>query len=301
MATNRRVAKRRYKLTFFRILRSEWIKLFSLRSTWWIVSTGVVLNVGICAALAAAMMWSERQILANPTLYHIPGLEPGVLHPGDLGMLSNIVAQGCGFVGQLIFVILSILVITNEYSSGMIRSTFTTAPRRGKVLFAKMVVVCVVCVLVFGVSMAGGWSTSFVILQNSTGMDLTLTSMTSIRILGGFVVEMMLIALLSFGLGAIIRSTPGSIGAAFGILLVLPLVIAAITGAFSTTASDPTGWRKWLVDGAAFLPTNAGDVVTQVTFSESAILGPWEGLAVLGGWVLVAIILAFITTVRRDV
>jgi len=294
--------RRPYKLSFFGILRSEWIKLFSLRSTWWIMVVAVILNVGICAALAAAMSWTENQILTNPDFEQLPSArEPGVLQTGDLGMLSNIVAQGCGFMGQLVFVILSILLITNEYSSGMIRSTFTTAPRRGKVLMAKMLVIMVLCVLVFGASLAAGWSVSFAILRDSVGVDLTLTSSVSIRILGGFVAAMVLIALFSFGLGAIIRSTPGSIGTAFGIILVLPLVIGAITGTFSSARTELTGWRKWLTDLASFLPTNAGSVVTEVKPSDTAILGPWQGLAVLGGWALLSLIIAFMTTWRRDV
>jgi len=293
---------RQYKLTFFRIFRSEWIKLLSLRSTWWIIVVAFVTNVGMCAAITGMNQWTENQIRTNPDAFQLPpGLQPNDLQPGDLGMLSYNVTQACGFFGQLIFVILSILVITNEYSSGMIRSTFTTAPRRGKVVMAKILVISILCLIVFGISLTTGWSLGHLIQQNSLGTDLSLTSATSLRILGGFMVEMILVAVFCFGLGAIIRSTPGSIGAAVGIILVLPIAIGVLTGQISTTQSEATGWRKWLQDVSAFLPTNAGGTVVQVHPAADAILSPWQGIGVLGAWTVASVVGALLVTWRRDV
>jgi len=293
---------RTYKLTFPRILRSEWIKIFSLRSTWWIMLVAIAANVGMCAAMAGVALLNEHQILANPDAAGLPpGLRPDDLQPGDLGMLTFDMTQACGFFGQLIFVILSILIITNEYSSGMIRSTFTIAPRRGRVLIAKIVVVAILCVIVFSVSLAAGWPLGHMILENSLGTDLSLTSPTSLRILAGFMVDMVLVAVFCFGLGATIRSTPGSIGAAVGIILVLPIAIGALTGAISPTQNQPTGWRKWLSDISAFLPTNAGSTVVQVHPAADAILTSWQGIGVLGIWAAASVVVALMVTWRRDV
>jgi len=293
---------RPYKLTFLRIVRSEWIKIFSLRSTWWLMLITVAVNVGMCSAIAAVARMNENLIVANPDAAQLPpGLRPEDLQPGDLGMLSYNMTQACGFFGQLMFVILSILIITNEYSSGMIRSTFTTVPRRGRVLIAKTVVIVVLCLIVFSVSLAAGWPLGHLIQENSIGTDLSLTSPTSVRILGGFMVEMALIAVFCFGLGAIIRSTAGSIGAAIGTILVLPIALGYITGAFSLSQAQPTGWRKWLSDIAAFLPTNAGGTVVQIHPAADAILNPWQGICVLGAWALAAVIVSLLVTWRRDV
>jgi len=286
------------KLSFFKILRSEWIKLFTLRSTWWILAATVVANIGICLAIAAGDRWTETYVNSNPGAVHGG---PTTIEPGSMGLLSSLVAQGCGFIGQLVFIILSILIITNEYSSGMIRSTLTVAPRRGKVLTAKVLVVAFLAIIVFGVSVAASWAGGYAILRDSIGVDLTLTSATSVRILAGFVAEMVLIALLCFGLGALIRSTGGSIGAAIGVVLILPMIVSLIVGIFSRSEAEPTGWRKWLNDGAQFLPTTAGGLVTQETIPDTSILGPWEGLGVLGGWALLSLIIAYIVTARRDV
>ena len=294
------VNPRTNKLSFLRIMRSEWIKLFTLRSTWWITCIAVVLNVLITVGIAAAMRFAESLSVAEPGGIPGPDGQPMGMEPGAAGMLSNFVVQGCAFVGQLIFIMLSILIITNEYSSGMIRSTFTTAPRRGKVLLAKMIVISVVCVLVFGISLAIGWAASYAILQGSIAVDLSLTSAASIRILGGFVAEMVLIALFCFGLGALIRSTPGSVAAAIGVLWILPTIMSVVSTVLAS-GSEPTGWRVWLINSVDFLPTNAGGLVTQVEVAQSSLLGPWEGLAVLGGWVLLSLLFAFVSTARRDV
>ena len=289
-----------YKLSFFRILRSEWIKLFSVRSTWWILSIAIVLNVGIILGLTAALRFTEKMLQDDLGKVIGPDGVPIEIEPGAFGLLSANVVQSCGFVGQLIFIILSILIITNEYSSGMIRSTFAAAPRRGRVLIAKMIVISIICILVFAISLTAGWWGSYLMLQDSVAVDLTLTSDTSLRILGGFVAEMVLISLFCFGLGAFIRSTAGSIGAAIGIIFILPLIMSVLVGVLSS-AGEPTGWLQWLVDGVAFLPTNAGGLVTQAELPEGSILGPWEGLGVLGAWAVLSNIIAFITTARRDV
>jgi len=292
---------RPYKLTFFRILRSEWIKLFSLRSTWWITGVTILVNIGICAGLAAMMKWveSQAQQIQNDPTFTNPGGVSVEIQPGDFGLLSEFVTQGCGFMGQLVFVILSILVITNEFSSGMIRSTFTTAPRRTAVLVAKMIVISILCAIVFAISLAGGWAISYAFVHNMVAFNLTLTSVVSMRILGGFILEMVLISLFCFGLGAIIRSSAGSIGAAVGIILVLPMILNVILGYIS--GPDPSGWRKLLIDSTAFLPTNAGTLITQETVDPSSVLTAWQGIAVLGCWAFVSLVLAVIITSRRNV
>ncbi|MDR0283797.1 MAG: hypothetical protein LBI33_02765, partial [Propionibacteriaceae bacterium] len=92
---------RKYKLNFPRLLRSEWIKFFSLRSTWWLSIVAVVCNIGIVAGLAALVRYIEGQ--AN--LPAGADVETAV----GFSSLSALVVQGCGLVGQLVFVILAIL------------------------------------------------------------------------------------------------------------------------------------------------------------------------------------------------
>ena len=286
---------RRYKLSFFKILRSEWIKLFSLRSSWWLLVLAVVVDIGVCAAIAAFFALTETSLADVPDIQGMPTDQRGML-----GMWSQSVTMGCGFFGQLIFIILSVLVITNEYSSGMIRSTMTAAPRRARVLIAKMVVIVFTCILVFAMSVAGGWAVGYLILGDSVMVDMTLTSDVSLRILGGFVLEMVLVSLFCFGLGAWIRSTAGAIGVAIGIIVILHNAMQIVT-TMLTVGPAPTGWRKWLVEGSQFLPTAAGSLITYPEIPSTSLLSAWEGIGVLGGWTLLALVIAFIATARRDV
>jgi hypothetical protein len=65
-------------------------------------------------------------------------------------------------------------------------------------------------------------------------------------------------------------------------------------------AGEPTGWRKLLLDFNDVLPTHAGGVITQATATPGALLGPWSGLAVLGVWTVVCLIVACVATTRRN-
>ena len=291
---------RAYKLRFIRIIRSEWIKLFTLRSTKWILSLAIGLNIGITLALAGAVRWAQTMFDAQGSPPGGPDNVPIEVDPMSLGELCELVVTGCSFVGQLMIVILAILIITNEYSSGMIRSTFATVPRRANVLLAKMIVIFVVAVLVFAISVAVGFAGSYAIFYNSLGADLALISETSLRIMGGFIAAMVLIAWFTFGLGATIRSTAASIGTAVGVIIVLPMIANILVAVFSAEG-QAEGWRLWLLNVLQFLPTSAGSLVTQTTAAQGSILGPWEGLGVLGGWALLSVVIGFIVVKRRDV
>ena len=278
------------KLSFFRMIRSEWIKIFSVRSTWWVMLVCILINIALSCAFAASIQYTEFTIKQHPELN---------IDPGDTFVsLSATVVMACGLLGQLVFMILSVLIITNEYSTGMARSTFTVAPRRIRVLISKMFVLVILCTIVFAISVAASWGLGYLILQQSTLVDLTLVSDTSLRILSGFLVKMILVALFCFGLGAMIRSSAGSIGTAVAIILVLP-VIASLSASMISGGGEPTGWREWIVNIGEFLPTNAGDLVTQDSPS-SKFFGPWEGIGVLGVWAFLSLFISFIATARRD-
>jgi len=261
--------------------------MVTLRSTWWILIITVLVNVGFVAVL----MFLEKWVLDNPDT--VGTTDQNVL-------MTEGVVSACGIFGQLTFVILSILIITNEFSSGMSRSTFAVVPRRSVVLVAKMIVISAWCVIIFGISVIVSWILGYMIMQGTSGVDLSLTSGTSIRIIGGFIIEMVLMSLFFFALGAIIRSSAGAIGVAVGVIWILPMLASLITN-LVVGASDPTGWRKTLVDIPAFLPTSAGSVITNAHIDPNAVLGPWQGLGILCVWAAVSLVVAFLLTSRRDV
>ena len=275
-----------HSLSLPRLIRSEWVKLFTVGSTWVLLSVTLVLNVGI--AVLMAYLFRSNDSAFGPNM------------AGAQGLWSERVAEGSTFTGMILLPILAVLTITSEYSSGLIRATFAVAPRRVRVMLAKMVVVALVVAIVSALSVAIGWAAGYAILQNTPSIDLALTTNTSLRVLGGYVVEMVLLALFSFGLGAWVKWTAAGVGTALGMILVLPgaLAVLSLLAAPDTATS---GWRKWLVDANQFLPTNAGNAVTTAVPPPDALYGPWEGVGILGIWALAALVIGVLVTARRDV
>jgi ABC-2 type transport system permease protein len=274
------------KAGFPQVLRSEWIKQFSLRSTWRILAATVGINTLVCLLLFAS--------------YRLTAATPGGPPPDTefVATLPSLVASASGALGQLVFVVLSVLAITNEYSSGMIQSTFWASPRRWPVLVAKMVVIAALCAAVFALSEVIGLVLGEIMLKDSVVVDLDWTTATGIRILLGLILQMVLISLLAFAIGVLTMSVGGSIGIAVGILFVLPLTLTVVTRGMSV--EEPTGWRKVMAHLTEFLPTEAGGVLVRQTAPEGSILTLGSGLAVMGVWVAVPLVAAFLVTDRRD-
>jgi ABC-2 type transport system permease protein len=284
MMSNQSLATTRaYRLTFWRVVRSEWIKTYSLRSMWWLVAVAVVANVGLSLAVGLAVSLGAVSLDGTP----------------ERPLLVEIIVQAAGIIGRLAFLIMAILIITTEYSSGLVRSTFAAAPRRGSVLCAKLVVVLVTGVALFAVSAGASWALAYALWGGGDLLDTTLTSPTSLRLLGGFTLVMVLLAWFCFGLGAIIRSSAAAILTALGVIFLLPTLwslLSAVVGGDGPAA----GWRQWVVNAVWFLPSEAGGSITQRVLDPAAILGPWQGVGVLGAWTLVALAWGFIVTLRRD-
>lgn len=255
-------------LTFAGILRSEWIKTLSLRSTVWSLAIAVVLMVGISGLVA----WS---------------------YEGDAGSVAELVTPG-GYFAQLTLAVLGVLVITGEYSTGMIRSTFTAVPRRTPALAAKALVLAVVA-LVTG---AVGVALSVLVTMpwhDELGLTLDLGDPEALRMLAGMPLYLTGIALLGFAAGVLLRSSAGALATVLGMLLVIEQVVGAI----------PLAFFKNL---APILPGTAGsrllmsdDTVASMNLTmEGADLSAWQGYGVMLGWVAALLVLAVVLVRRRD-
>jgi len=269
----------------------------TVRSTWWILILCFLLNVGMSILLAFGMKVFETQLNSERRIPHNPDGSP--MMAGDLGSWSQIVTTGCSFFGVLVFMVLAILIITNEHSSKMVHSTFIASPRRVRVLLAKMIVLAVLCVIIFAASLAASWAAGyFFFLKDTIFIDVSLFTSDNYRILGGFLIAMVLLAWFSFGLGALIRSTAGSLSAGVSVLIVLPLVMQIVVNLVAS-GEGLTGWRHVLAVSNEFLPTKAGELISQVE-PVSLVLGPWQGLGVLGAWALLSVVLGMIATGRKN-
>lgn len=251
-----------------RVLRSEWIKLRSLRSTPVLLGLTIVGMLAVSLALAVFIKTNYATLGAAD---HRPD------NLVDHSMFSFNLAQ-------LIIGVFGVLAITGEYSTGMIRATLGAVPTRLPVLWAKAGIVTLVALAVALVASFGAFLASQAVL-GSHGTSLSYPG--ALRAVFGVALYLTVVALLGLALGFLTRSTAGGIAAVVGLLLVLP----AITAAFPTSVANG-------VD--PYLPPNAGQALLTLGAGENPMLHPWAGFGLFVGYAGVALIAAAIVLHRRD-
>lgn len=261
--TRPRVDTRR-RLTFVRALRGEWIKLATLRSTWWSIGIAAALTIGIAVLIAQAV--------------DDPGFDPiqAVVMPIQFTMLL------AGIIG--------VISVTGEYSTGMIRSTLTANPVRGSVLAAKSIVLAVFLFLsslvIFGVAAV---AVSLIVASRDQSIDWSDPSASLLPILVSSL-AMAVFALIGVSLGFILRSGAGAIAATVGVLFVLPIVAN-----FFALAGE--AWA-WVIDAAAYLPVSAAQ--SAILPSEAAPLDAPVAFLTLACWVAGGALIAWGVLRTRD-
>ncbi|NLF03824.1 MAG: ABC transporter permease subunit [Actinomycetales bacterium] len=261
-------------VTFPRIVTSEWIKLRTVRATVWTLSVTVAVMVGL-AALGA---WSSTSFFAD---------EPNAFAPASFPI-------GGWYFAQLVVVVLGVLSVTGEYSTGMIRSTFAAVPTRVPALLAKALTVFGVVLATATVAVGLSWLATLPFL-GQMGVSIDLASAETWRLLLGAPLYLATITVLAFAAGALIRHSAGALALILGLLLVIENVFAAIA------------WRPLQVI-APFLPARAGStLLVEDNFLGGAsvvdgivTLGPWQGYGVLTAWVVVLLGAACVLVRRRD-
>ncbi|MEV4641962.1 ABC transporter permease [Actinoplanes sp. NPDC049548] len=188
-------------------------------------------------------------------------------------------------IAQIVVAVLGVMVMSAEYTTGMIRSTLQAQPRRLTVLTAKA--------LVFGVFMLTvGETLSFLAcLVGRPVIDqhipVRLDDPGVLRALVGAGLYLAVLGLFSLAAGAVVRHTAGAITAVLGLMLVLS----------ELTALLPGSWGR-RVD--AWMPTNAGQLILAASPGTDAVLGPWQGMAVFAGWTALLLGVAAVLFTRRD-
>ena len=253
-------------VTLRRVIRSEWIKFWTLRSTWAVLGAAVV---GMLV-LAVVVAYNTRHLTSN-------------LQANDIAPSSTL--QGY-FLAELLIGALGVLFVSGEYSTGMIRSTLVAVPRRLPVLWAKLVVfVTITAVSMITVSVVAFVSAQALLSHYRTGFSLSDPGV--LRVVIGTGVYLTLVGMIGAALGWIVRSTPGALVTYFAIVLVLPVLFGDALG-------------NWGKEVAQFLPGQAGASFSTSIPESSYSLSPWVGLLVLAGWVAVALAIAAGVLRRRD-
>jgi ABC-2 type transport system permease protein len=257
------------------VVRSEWTKLRSVRSTYWTLFTAVVATVGISALICAiyanqySTMSASDRVHFDPTAFSLDGV----------------------FLAQLAIGVLGVLIITGEYSTGAIRSTFASVPQRRTVLAAKATVFSAVTLVVGLVSCFAAFFIGQAILSTQ-GIQASLTDPGAVRAVVGSAVYLVVLGLLALGVGTLIRHTAGAIAALFGVILILPTLAALLPSSIGNAIGK-------------YLPSNAGQAIAHTVSAGpnpkgGPSLSPLVGLAVFALYAAVTMAFAASVLRRRD-
>jgi ABC-type transport system involved in multi-copper enzyme maturation permease subunit len=254
---------------FGNLLQSEWTKLRSLRSTFWCTAIIAVSIFGI--AILMGVRWAD--VLASDPPDKRAGFDA-----------TNTVLSGV-YIAQVIVGAMGVLTISGEYGTGMIRASLAAVPQRRTLLLAKLLVLAA-AVFVLSEALSFGAFAAGQALLDRKGFGTSLSDPGVLRAVTGAGLYLTAVALLGFGLGALIRHTAGALSTFFGVLFAL------------TVLSDllPTSWRNDVIN---YMPANAGSQIFTVVPVHDA-LSPWTGLAVFCCYAVAALIAAFALIEYRD-
>jgi ABC-2 type transport system permease protein len=253
-------------------VHAEWTKLRTVPSGGWLLLTAIVLTVGV-SVLETATTKCPAECADDTTKLSLTGI----------------------WVGQAAVAVLAVIMMTSEYSSGMIRITFTAVPRRITALAAKGVVLTGVVLAAGAIAVLGSLLTARHLLPGNgfTGahgsVALSLAAGPTLRAAFGSVLYLALIGLLSLGLATAIRDSGASIAVMLGLLYIVPLFT-------QLGVLDPTWERRF----QQWSPMTAGLAIQATRGLKTLPIGPWPGLGVLALWTAGALLLGGLLLRLRD-
>lgn len=271
--------------TFSGLARSEWLKLRSLRSTYW--------TLGLVVVMQIAMAATEGNSLATTF--------PDGIGAQGAATLAGLATSGVS-AAQFAVLVLGVLAVTGEYRTGQIRSTFNADPGRVQVLAAKAAVVAGLTFVVAAASVL----VSFVVLRVMAG-DLAAgtswLSLAALRILLGAAVYLAVVCLMSVALGAALRRTGGAVCAVLVVLMALPGLASMFQGGWVDTVVSylPASAGAALYDAGSAGVDSTLNPMSVALGGGGAVLPAWLGLLVSLLWVAVLWGWGVSATRRRDV
>ena len=253
------------------VVRAEWTKVRSVRSTMWtlLVAVGLAIGFGALVSVSVSQMSSwdtlDPAVRArfDPTSFSLSGL----------------------FLAQIAVGVLGVLLITSEYATGQIRATLAATPQRVTVLVAKAATFVTV---VLTVGLVASFDAFFVgqAVFAAKGLDASIGDPEVRRAVVGGALYLAAVGLLGLGIGTILRRTAGAISALVGMLVVVPII----------TGFLPASWNESV---GRYFPARAGMAVFNV-LPDPASLSPWVGFAVLVGYAALALTVGGVLLARRD-
>ncbi|MFI1394308.1 ABC transporter permease [Streptomyces sp. NPDC020681] len=264
---------------FRQLLAAEWIKLWSLRSTYWVLGVGALVVIGINVNSAR----SNASRLA-----HQPAADP--FNPEfRFDPMSTAFVDPAYQILMIIAGSVGAIVVFGEYTSGLIRTTFTAVPARGPVVAAKVTVVAAVMLVLGTAVSAASFGVSQALLREHGG--LSVSDPGALRAVVASALLAPLCALVGMALGALIRHATGTVVAVVGVLLLLPALFQGDTYRWVAeigNAMPLTAWEALVENPAShFDPGKYPETIT-------------EAWIVFAAWPLAAAVLAVVMVRRRD-
>jgi ABC-2 type transport system permease protein len=261
-----------HRAGFGHVLLSEWTKIRSVRSTVWSLVVLVVITIGITGLITGitAAQWSKIapasrvQLLANPVT--------GILDAGRT-------------FGQLAIIVLGVLIITSEYSTGVIRASLLAVPRRIPMLAAKGLVFAAVVLVIGELVMFVSFFLGAAILHSHVPVSLSDHNVT--RAVAGGGLYLAVLGLFALAIGALVRHTAGAITGTIAFVMVLEPLSQLIPGTWGDHIHD-------------YLPTAAGALIMQTSRASHQVLSSWQGFGLFCLWTAVLLAAAGILLNRRD-
>jgi len=253
-------------------LHAEWTKIRTVASPLWLLLGTIAATVALSVAVTSVMTCGTADCADDTTKLSLTGIE----------------------LGQALVAILAVLVISSEYSSGMIRTTLAAMPHRGTVLAAKAITLTGVVTAAGTVAVLGSLLAGRLILPGhgftaARGYPaLSLADGPTLRAAAGSVLYLTLIALLSLGIATAVRDSATSIGVVLGLLYLFPIISLATGNPHLQRLLQQTG------------PMNAGLAIQATTDLRSLPISPWAGLGVLAAWTAAALLTGALLLRLRD-
>lgn len=272
------------RLTFLRAVHAEWIKLTSLRSSYVILTITLLGMVGVCMLKAFSVADMASGFAAAYGGQTGEG-QDGIL--AEFGILAREVPSAGIVIAQFLIASLAVMQIGAEYGTRMITTTLTVVPRRITAVLAKTLVIAGTAFIVGIVGALVSYVLAQLILAPQ-GLSYALTAdgvIPSVLSTGAYLA---LVAVLGLGIGALLRNSAGGIVTTLGILIILPIIVAILSG-----VSDVSR------DISLFLPASAGTDMVAIRTPQDHLTQIQGGLVVLV-WAAVALAGALFTVKQRD-
>ncbi|MFD6327180.1 ABC transporter permease [Streptomyces sp. NPDC058442] len=250
------------------VVRSEWTKIRSVASTVWTLSLAVVVTIALGMLISALSarefdtMSPQSRLSFDPTFISFAGMS----------------------LGQLAMIVFGVLVVSNEYSTGMIRTSLAAVPRRGAFLAGKLGVATALALVV---SMVTSFAAFFLGQAMLGEHRASLGDEGVLRAVLGGGLYMTLIAVFSMGVATMLRSPMLSLGILMPFFFLISSILANVD------ATKKIG---------RFLPDQAGSRIMQVVtpLDDDTPYGPWGGLGIMALWVVAALVGGYLVLRKRD-